>query len=812
MPKATTHTDDTKNIPMVQGERYRLGYAASVAGILGRDTRPVSSKGSMFYNRDRWTLRILITQMCKWAKENPGRVPTKRTVATWVKSANGERVFDPEIVLATTPDQLPLRMALAMTGGAYHEALHTLWSCRRDIQTNDVAMGILARWAKVKDWSPLAGALLEWSNIIEDIRIERRGREEFPGTEVKFHDLQDFILSQEREGLQHVKSHGDGTGGGNKNKPAKAMSIITGTFRDAGLGYNTESQRAAMEEYREADAKAHKMVLDGPLRPMLEKSVKLKQTDEFGSMWLALDVVAKLAELGQDQSGEESKNGQAGDGVQKCPKCGADADKLVVRPLKDDRGHNIPGKGIVTCTACGHQEEVDIKPQQSGGGGSGKGKGIKAEGFGKPDKKEGQSQGQGKGQGKGQGQDGDETPGGDGQGQGQDGDETPPGQQGPESKGAGGHHYMDDPHHVTEFGNKAKEALAEAASGKETHLMDNNAALGDAAKGIQDREDRDIKSGEAIWRPYQPGLDIIEIVKPSRNGKNYDLAQTQRLLDETRQQSSFLLSLLRTVVRAMEIQGTVHGVPRGIDFSEQFLVDSFASLKGGDMPGRPYYDKDIIPDTSMAAVLTLDESGSMCGELEEATKIMCSVCYPLDALGCPTMACGVRNGPGGYGFRNHDKPAGSVNPDDKGNYHRYNGVFHDIFKLWHEKFTAVKWRMSRTVATGSTPLADGIQFALEAIAQRREGHRFVFVVTDGHPDGGHAPVIKRQCRLAKKFNIHIIGVGCGSGATFVKNLFPDHVYADRIEDIPRELIKKLNQLVHHRIAGQSQAVRLSSLR
>ena len=123
----------TSNNPTLKGADYRRSHKHSVIAILGDDTPPVSSRGSRFYNKDRWTLRVFVREMCAWAKANPECVPTADDVAAWVNRANRETVHDREIVIANTPDKLKMRTAMALTGGAYHEAFHTRYSCRRPL-------------------------------------------------------------------------------------------------------------------------------------------------------------------------------------------------------------------------------------------------------------------------------------------------------------------------------------------------------------------------------------------------------------------------------------------------------------------------------------------------------------------------------------------------------------------------------------------------------------------------------------------------------------------------------------------------------
>ena len=398
---------------MLRGEKFRRGLKALAVAILGKHAPPVYSRGSQFYNRNRWTSRMVVGEAAKFAKGNPKCIPDKKTVEAWCQKANSERVR-PEIVVANVPDILPVRTACALRGGTWHECWHTEFSCLRDLTGSELSKIILPRWAKIPDWSRFHGLIQSWSNIVEDIRIERLGNPKYPGSKVPMHDLQDFILKMEAKGQHEVRSHGK------QASTSNALRVITATFRDVGLGYKTELQRAALIGYRQENPEAVKMVLEGPLAPYLRESIALSADDDLGSLRIALDVIITLAELGgfdEDPQGEdEAKDGQPGDGEQKCPGCGADASKIKVRPMPDGRGGKIKGKGLATCTECGWQEEVDVKAEKKKPGKPKKsGSGPQFEGFdpedfdmggsGSPGDDDGDEDGQG---GSGGGEEGDE--------------------------------------------------------------------------------------------------------------------------------------------------------------------------------------------------------------------------------------------------------------------------------------------------------------------------------------------------------------------------------------------------------------------
>lgn len=872
-----------KGMPTLRGDRFRRSLSASVFGILGKDTRPISSRGTRFYNKDRWTGRILTFHMCKWAAANPGCVPTKADVAVWVAAANATKEPRPEIVIAAVPDTLPLRISLALTGGVYHEAFHTLFSCRRDLKVDEVASIVLPRWAQVPDWSKLHKTMQSWTNLIEDVRIERRGRERFPGVEVKLHDLQDYILDQENAGRPDTKSHAAPKSG--KAKPTmNALSAVACTFRDVGLGYVTTAGKIAMAKYRESNADAVALVLEGPLAPLLHETIALSATDDLGCLRLAMDVLIILVEKSQQKpeesddegdSDEDSQEGQSGN-QQSCPGCDAPPWKLIVRPKADGKGGKVPNKGICTCTVCGWQMEVDVSeakpakgqkapstpgpkfegfdPKEPDEGSdsdgessdsdgksgseskSGKGKGKSSKDKSKPDAKgkgdksdKGDNAEQNEGDDKATGdkaddkaesdeETGDEDEAKDTKGKSEggesnedesddesgesDGDAAQASGQGdkaaepgsataPTSYTPGGvSPSSEDPHQGTDWTGILQAMLTEATSGQTDDLKDGSEVLQAAIDKENAKEDKDTQKGEKVWRPFAPEQDEILVVQPSTRGRDYDTAQARALADSVAAESSCLRARLRTIIRAMEMTQDQHGLRRGPNLSERFLIDSKIAMIGGQMPDRAFYQKDIAPDTSLAACIVIDESYSMIegSKLRDATRAMVAITEPLDALGCAVQVAGFRDGTYGSGqeMTSADKPQ---------DYHRGHKIIHDVFKTFGERFAAVKWRFANTRASGGTPMSDGMQFALDALSPRKEGHRIMFVITDGQPNGDHVPIMERQFRLAKEVGIHIIGVGLGHDSRYVQTTFPDHVWTANVADMPKALIAKLNDLL-----------------
>lgn len=365
------------------------------------------------------------------------------------------------------------------------------------------------------------------------------------------------------------------------------------------------------------------------------------------------------------------------------------------------------------------------------------------------------------------------------------------------SRFGGGHEWDENP--VTPWAIVAEEILTQGPA----NVMDVSMALEEAFEEARNREDNKCAMGEKAWRPYNPTLDSVAYVEPSVLGQEADLARVDELLDTLTAETSFLRSRMRRIFRAVEQQDTTHGVRRGQALSERMFVDSYTSLRGGTQPSRAYQRTGERVDTSMAAVVIIDQSSSMGypsggmskkQKLQEATRCMLAVVEPLDGLGCATFAVGFRDGRKGERV---------FSPE----HHRFEGVHHDVFKDFRERFQAVKWRFANTRAVGGTPMADGIQFGLDLLSSRTEGHRMLFVITDGQPNFSDPPVIRHQVRIAKESGVHVLGVGIGPEAAYVKDTFPDHVYADTINLMPDTLLHKLNEILDFRGIHRGKSIR-----
>jgi hypothetical protein len=344
--------------------------------------------------------------------------------------------------------------------------------------------------------------------------------------------------------------------------------------------------------------------------------------------------------------------------------------------------------------------------------------------------------------------------------------------------GAGGHED-------TDLSDLAQELIDAFESGAESGLTDNNSALTDAVKDEVDG-DAHCEPDEQVWRPYNPGLDKVQVVVGGDAGK------ARALKNKVKKEISYLRSQLRNKFLQARTPRTIHGVRKGRELSERRLVNSVIELRGGRRPTRPDWDRETRDDCSLAMAVVLDESSSMGRKLATAAAAAAlAISVPLDELGAPCLVVGSRDG-SGYDYSGNNDPH-THTEDGAARYHRYDGIVIDVFKDWDEPMRKALPRFSRVQSTGCTPLSDGIQYAMQHISERPERHRVIGVVTDGWPD--NQAVVRRQIRIAREAGVHVVGIGISSGCHAVTELFPTHVSVHKLDQLPKEMLGVLSAIM-----------------
>ena len=339
----------------------------------------------------------------------------------------------------------------------------------------------------------------------------------------------------------------------------------------------------------------------------------------------------------------------------------------------------------------------------------------------------------------------------------------------------------DAPTDLSDVAQQLADAIEQGLFG----TMDRDDALTDAVEQEVDAASP-LANGENRYQPDRNN-DTVETLGHSPR----DVSSINRVLKGIAKESGQVKVGLARMIRAMEQTNVFHGTKDGRLSSRQY-ARTWAELKGGKVPTRPYKKRSNQMDVSIACAVVVDQSSSMSGLKNQTIKGMCALADALSAVGAALQVSGYRYGGNYYGNNNegildHNRPSGRA--------HRHHGITIDVFQNYGERFSTVKGRYAHLRACGGTPTADGMQFALEGLSVRAEAYRIMFVLTDGCPDGGHQPVINHQIRLAKEAGIHIVGVGLGRGTGGVVHSYPDSVVASNMSQLPQVLLGKLRSIL-----------------
>ena len=341
----------------------------------------------------------------------------------------------------------------------------------------------------------------------------------------------------------------------------------------------------------------------------------------------------------------------------------------------------------------------------------------------------------------------------------------------------------------------AEQLMSALEAGGETGLKDSSQALGETAADAgenNDQSDADPDADEQAWRPYSTDGDQIYV--PRQSAK--ELATAQRYKRSVKAEISALKAKLRAKFLQARAPQVLHGVRKGDSLSLRSgnLVNTSIETRSGRRPTRPDMRRVHREACTIAAAIVIDQSGSMDKNLiKGATQASIALSEALDGVGSPVLVCSPRDGGRSHSYKSFGDRY-SRNPEEYRQYHRFDNITIDLFKDWDERMVSrTLSRFGGITSTGSTPLSDGIQFALQELAERDERHRIVFVITDGHPNNSN--VVRYQIRKAAEAGVTVVGVGIGWGASYVPNLFPVSVYREEIEGVATEVLQVLNGIV-----------------
>lgn len=231
---------------------------------------------------------------------------------------------------------------------------------------------------------------------------------------------------------------------------------------------------------------------------------------------------------------------------------------------------------------------------------------------------------------------------------------------------------------------------------------------------------------------------------------------------------------LRTLFRSWEQTSVLYGTPKGV-LSNRMLVESAISLRAGFLPTRGFEQPAVQMDTSVAATILIDFSGSMEDHLAWLPEVATLLYDTLTGVGATVEVLG------------------------------YEGGSYDPVSLWTlGKFGAPAHQVLSRIAASrryvmlnqaGTPTAYGVTWAMSRLLPRRETRKFLFVLTDGEPNNDQRDPL---AKILHNPPFPIVGVGLGSAARFVQGAFPHSVWSPQVSDVPQALVSCLQTLLRGR--------------
>lgn len=670
---------------LAPGMKWSSLAQSAVQAILAsrRITRPVIVTGEEFLNRDTWYNLSYAKVISSAIDEGKLSTLTPQGLRLEAKERYSKTPFRPGIFISRVEDADP-KKGCALIGGCHHEAFHTLYSLRTDTSSIDPELQNILHAAH--SLSPGWGAFAyQWYLFLEDVRIERLGRKEFPGSFVPLCNLQDYILERETPILEDLSRE-------------VALTII---FRDLGYGYATAVSKKRLEDYRERHPDIVEMCLQGSFADLLKEARRPAEQQRLEAFLLSLRCTKKAMEEGFQAPSVKPE--------------GSPTPTLV------GFGVSLPSLGSASSNETDTDANANLFDDSP---------------------EEGESSGEVGAEGSSSEEEDDD---------GTDDKDDPSG----------------DPFAVTNSDDDHRISLF-------LGLMDAGPSDDPPSQGQQ--SPRIFEPGEAPWNPAPCVDDEVTYMK------DVDFARVAPAYQEAMKCIHTLRSRFQALLERQIRTEVFHGVERGEGLSEERIVETAIALKAGQNPMEAFYHIQEGVHFNPAIVVCLDGSGSMYGREMKMMAAALAILEPLDSLGAKTLLYVVSAMSSDWAPPPHP-------------YHRAHDVNYQIFKTWEEDIRSQKGRLGSLRVGGGTPLADGIQFGIQALVDREETPKILFVVTDGEPNRGTEGVVRYLSnRLAPRLGIQVLGVGVGSHSQSISQIFNDYLFVSDFDTLASELIKKLTEV------------------
>jgi cobaltochelatase CobT len=111
-----------------------------------------------------------------------------------------------------------------------------------------------------------------------------------------------------------------------------------------------------------------------------------------------------------------------------------------------------------------------------------------------------------------------------------------------------------------------------------------------------------------------------------------------------------------------------------------------------------------------------------------------------------------------------------------------------------ERFRSITSRFLRITGSGcSTPMSNGVIWAMEQCARSDKPRKIIIVITDGSPNSGHQTFMHEMVDMCKKNNVEIWGIGIKLEG--VKKYFDTNMVINDVSELPNALLNQITNSI-----------------
>jgi nitric oxide reductase activation protein len=205
-------------------------------------------------------------------------------------------------------------------------------------------------------------------------------------------------------------------------------------------------------------------------------------------------------------------------------------------------------------------------------------------------------------------------------------------------------------------------------------------------------------------------------------------------------------------------------------------VKTALSLRQDKEPVRPFTKKVKSEKEDITAVIILDESSSMKDLLPQTIKLALLMSKLVESLNGKSMISGYNLQLTSFFGAGHFK------------------IEQRIYKGFQDPASKAVENLACLKAEGGTPMADGVEFALNCLKGCPDKHQFIINITDGLP----SHPLERLDDVQDKCNeqgVHLLAVGLGPECEYIKETFDHHVWSEESHDMVTECVKSIKKLL-----------------